>query len=228
MRDERTFVYDVHVGYRGKVDEQNRARDLRAQSWTLDEIAAELGVAKSSVSLWVRDVLFEPRPRQRSLSAAPSSLHIAKLAQIEDMNRRGVEQIGVLSEATFLAAGVALYAGEGSKGDGDVVFANTDPTMVAFFCRWLRKFFPIDESRVRVRVYLHEGLDLPAAEDFWSEVTGVPLSQFRKGYRAEADPSIRKNKHEHGCVNRRYTCAATHRKIMGLQRALLSSAALPG
>ena len=37
------------MGYRGKVDEQNRARDLRAQSWTLDEIAAELGVAKSSV-----------------------------------------------------------------------------------------------------------------------------------------------------------------------------------
>ena len=43
-------------------------------------------------------------------------------------------------------------------------FANTDATMVAFFCAWLRRFFTIDESRLRVRVYLHEGLDLDAAE----------------------------------------------------------------
>ena len=216
------------MGYRGKVEEQNRARDLRAQAWTLDEIAAELGVAKSSVSLWVRDVRFEPRPRQRSLSAAPSSLHLAKLAQIEEMNQWGIEQVGVLSDEAFLAAGAALYAGEGSKGDGDVVFANTDPTLVAFFCRWFRAFFPIDESRLRVRVYLHDGLNLQDAEDFWSRITGVPSSQFRKGYRAAADPSIRKNKHENGCVYIRYTCALTHRKIMGLQRALLSSTALPG
>jgi transcriptional regulator with XRE-family HTH domain len=51
------------VGYRGKVVEQERARELRALGWTLLDIARELGVAKSSVSLWVRDVAFEPRPR---------------------------------------------------------------------------------------------------------------------------------------------------------------------
>jgi hypothetical protein len=56
------------MGYRGKVDEQNRARDLPAQAWTLAEIAAEHGVAKSSVSLWVRDVRFAPKPRQRRSS----------------------------------------------------------------------------------------------------------------------------------------------------------------
>ncbi|MGZ6893309.1 MAG: hypothetical protein ACXVJR_04955 [Acidimicrobiia bacterium] len=100
--------------------------------------------------------------------------------------------------------------------------------MVRFFCAWLRRYFEIDESRLRVRVYLHEGLDLEAAHSFWSAVTGIPLSQFRGGYRAPADPSIRRNKHEHGCVYVRYTCAATHRRIMGLQRALLTSVRFPG
>src|SRR4051812_30444593 len=33
------------MGYRGKVAEQGRARELRADAWTLKEIAAELGVA---------------------------------------------------------------------------------------------------------------------------------------------------------------------------------------
>ncbi len=88
-----------------------------------------------------------------------------------------------LSRQAFLAAGAALYAGEGAKRDGKVVFANSDPRMVAFFCAWLRRFFDIVETRLTVRVYLHEGLDLDAAQLHWSQVTGVPLSQFRTGYR---------------------------------------------
>ena len=134
----------------------------------------------------------------------------------------------MLGEQAFLAAGVALYAGEGSKGDGEVCFANTDTGMVAFFCAWLRRFFEVDESRLRVRVYLHEGLDLDAAHAHWSRVTGIPMSQFRSGYRARADESMRHNKHEFGCVYVRYSCSRTHRRIMGLIRALLSSFAHSG
>jgi hypothetical protein len=36
------------MGYRGKVAERERARELRAQAWTLKEIASELGVSRSS------------------------------------------------------------------------------------------------------------------------------------------------------------------------------------
>ena len=40
--------------------------------------------------------------------------------------------------------------------------------MIAFFLAWLRRFFEVDESRLRLRLYLHEGLDLDAANAFWS------------------------------------------------------------
>jgi hypothetical protein len=100
--------------------------------------------------------------------------------------------------------------------------------MVVFFCSWLRHFFPIDESRLRVRLYLHQGLDLTGATAFWCQLTGIPESQFSKPYRAVPDPSIRHAKHVHGCVGVRYSCTATHRSIMGLVGALLSDAALPG
>jgi DNA-binding NarL/FixJ family response regulator len=42
-----------------KDDLRARARELRTQGLDYDEIAAALGVAKSSVSLWVREL---PRP----------------------------------------------------------------------------------------------------------------------------------------------------------------------
>jgi len=215
------------MGYRGKVNEQEKARALRADGRTLADIADVLGVAKSSVSLWVRDMNIEVR-RRRPVGRRPNALHAAKLAEIEDCNRLGIERIGVLSDEAFLAAGAALYAGEGAKTTNEVEFANTDPAMVAFFCAWFRRFFAVDESKLRVRVYLHEGLDLDAAEAFWSAVTHVPRTQFRAAYRAKPDPSIRKAKHIYGCAYVRYASARTMREIMGLVRALLSSEAIPG
>ena len=102
------------MGNGGKVAEQERARQLRARSWTLAEIATELGVAKSSVSLWVRDVEFVPRARRMG-PRRPSSLMLAKRQEIEELRAAGLGAIGQLSEKEFLVAGTALYAAEGAK-----------------------------------------------------------------------------------------------------------------
>src|SRR5215472_7866636 len=48
---------------RAKDELHRKARELRASGRTYDEIAAELGVSKGSVSLWVRDM-----PRRGRLS----------------------------------------------------------------------------------------------------------------------------------------------------------------
>lgn len=117
---------------------------------------------------------------------------------------------------------MALYAGEGSKTDGEVGFTNTNPRMVAFFMAWFRRFFDVDESRLHLRLYLHEGLDLTGAIDFWSQLTQIPPSQFWQPYRAEPDPSIRHSKHPMGCPKVSYGCSRTHRTIMGLVDGLLS------
>jgi transposase-like protein len=216
------------MGYRGKVKEQEKARALRAQNRTIADIARTLGVSKSSVSLWVRDVPFTPTLRLRGPHRRPHPAHEAKLRQIADLNREGRKRLGVLSDEALFAAGVALYAGEGSKTDGEVRFSNSDPKMVRLFCMWFRRFFIVDEKRMHGRLYLHEGLDLTAAETFWSGLANIPTTQFHKPYRAAPDPSIRRNKHEHGCFSVGYACSRTHREVMGLVRALLSSEALPG
>lgn len=217
------------MGYRGKLAEREQARRLRAGGLPMAEIAARLGVSRSSVSLWVRDVPFEPRPRgTRGRRRVPNALQRRKQAEIDRLLAAGRDRVGRLSEREFLVAGVALYAGEGSKGDGRLRFANSDPRMVVFFCSWLRRFFEVDESRLRVHLYLHQGLDLAASIAYWSALTGIPPTQFLKPYRAVPDPSIRHAKHVHGCVSIGYSCSATHRSIMGLVAALLGGTAIPG
>lgn len=217
------------MGYRGKVREQNEARQLRTEGKTLVEIADALHVSKSSASVWVRDVPFVPSTRRTGGRRRRHPWHEAKLRSMQQLDVMGRHLIGELGWKAFLVGGVALYAGEGSKTDGrEVAFANTDPAMVEFFCAWLRATFCIDESRLRVSVYLHQGLDIDEAEDFWSSLTGVPRHQFNKPYRAVADPTIRTNKHAYGCAYVRYNSVEVHRSIMGLVRALLSSTAYSG
>jgi hypothetical protein len=94
--------------------------------------------------------------------------------------------------------------------------------MIVLFLAFLRRFFDIDEARLRVRLYLHEDLDLEAALTYWSTVMGIPRAQFNKPYRAIADPTVR-TKHAMGCPAVRYHCTTTHRRVMSLVDALLSS-----
>ena len=72
------------MGYRGKVVAQERARVLRAEGQTLLDIATALGVSKSSVSLWVRDVPFTPSPRRTGPKRRTHPASIAKQRQIDD------------------------------------------------------------------------------------------------------------------------------------------------
>jgi len=80
-----------------------------------------------------------------------------------------------------------------------------------------------------LRLYLHKGLDLDAANTFWSELTAIPVQRFGKPYRAAPDPAIRKAKHVYGCPCIVYDSSRTHRAVMGLVHALLSFGAInPG
>lgn len=218
------------VGYRGKTTEQARARELRAEGWTMKEIAAELAVSRGSVSAWVREVEVDPAAWARRVEARRNhgwekrraTFLARRAAQAEADLIAAREWLGELTDRDLFIAGIALYAGEGSKTRGSVTLPNSDPRMISLFLAFLRRFFEVDESRLRVRLYLHEGLDLESAMTYWSRATGIPRSQFNKPYRALADSSIRATKHLMGCPAVRYHCTSTHRTVMSLVDALLS------
>jgi hypothetical protein len=210
------------VGNGGKVVERQRARELRADAWTLADIATELSVAKSSVSRWVEDVQFEPSPRRTSRKRSPNRLQRAKQAEIERCHDDGIERVGEIGDREFLMAGLGLYAGDGSKTPGSVRFANSNPAMVKFFCDWLRRFFEVDEPRLRIQLYLHADLDLDSAMEAWVAVTGIPPAQFTKAYRAVVDETRRHNRYVHGCCHVVYSSTRVHREIMGLLDAFMS------
>jgi len=100
--------------------------------------------------------------------------------------------------------------------------------LILVFTTRLRRFFDVDESKFRLRLYLHEGLGLDAAKEFWSDLTGIQPGQFYKPYRPAADQTMRKSKHVMGCPSVAYHSAAVFRRVMGMVEALTSPIAFPG
>lgn len=217
------------MGYRGKVEERRRARELRAQSWTLQEIARELGVSKGSVSTWVRDVDFEPRPRNRGHPAgAQHPMRVKKEAELAACREEAEQWVGELSDRDLLVFGAALYIGEGAKTERSALrMANTSAIVMRTYMRWLRSFFDIDEERLRARIYLHAGLDIEAATSFWSEQLAIPMEQFQQPYRPAASPGA-PIKHPSGCVTVIYSSLSIHRRVMALSEAIACALDLPG
>jgi hypothetical protein len=146
------------VGYRGKLEERQRARELRAQAWTLQEIADELGVAKSSVSLWVRDVGFDATSRRSAAThrrprGSDHPLRRRKLAQLEQLRNEGLERIGSLSDREFLVAGLGLYAGDGAKGEMEVFhWAEITGIPVEQFTR---PYMAVPDASIRHNKHVH-------------------------------------------------------------------------
>lgn len=163
-----------------KDDSRSKARNLREQGLDYEEIVAELGVSKSSVSLWVRDM---PRPerlteeewRKRSLEVFgkywAAERPIRGAAQ-QAVVTAAIAEIGRLSDREVLIAGAIAYWCEGSKNKpyrriDRVAFINSDPALICLFIRFLA-VAGIDRDRLTCRVYIHESADVEAGSGWTS------------------------------------------------------------
>ncbi|GAA1917931.1 hypothetical protein GCM10009837_48810 [Streptomyces durmitorensis] len=182
---------------------RERARELRLQGLTYDQIQVELGCSKGSISLWVRDL---PKPERRDPSEQ------AKLAArkrwehelaVRDEERRqtkeaAAQSVGEMSERELLLVGVALYWAEGSKDKPydrreNVTFVNSDPGMIQVYLAWL-DLLAVERRHLRFSVMIHESADVAAAERYWADLVGVDRATFNKTTLKKHNPkTVRKN-----------------------------------
>ena len=216
-----------------------RARELRSQGLDYEEIAGALSVAKSSVSLWVRDL---PTPARlsyaecRKRSAEGARRYWAAERPIREARRAAAREaaaaeIGELTDREILIAGAIAYWCEGTKNkpyrrSDRVVFMNSDPTLIQFFLRFLDTT-GTPATDLAFRVYIHESADVEAAQRFWLEVTGASPSQFLTSVLKRHNPkTVRKNVAEdyHGCLRIDVQRGADlYRKIEGWAAAAMTA-----
>ncbi|AYG82378.1 hypothetical protein DWB77_04552 [Streptomyces hundungensis] len=195
-----------------KDDLRDRARELRTQGMTYDQIQVELGCSKSSISLWVRD-LPKPEPRytdeerRARMNAGLSRLRAAQDEERQATKRAARDEIGRLSDREVFIAGVALYWAEGAKDktyrrSEQLQFINSDPNVIKLYLRWL-ELLGVSRDRMHFRVSIHESGDVAGAEKFWAELASVDVSVFQRATLKKHNPRTkRKNTTEayRGCL----------------------------
>jgi predicted transcriptional regulator len=191
---------------------RKKAIYLRKKGYSVKEVSRILGIARSTSSLWLRDVTLDKKAKQRLKQRKIYGQFKAHLTQkarrkrkVERFNKiaiRNLRHVSIEKTSLKLLCSFLFWA-EGSKDNSRLTFVNSDPNMIATFLKLLRLSFPIEEAKFRACVHIHEYHSDTQIKNFWSGITKIPLVQFRKSYKK---PHTKKRKRPgyKGCITIHY------------------------
>ncbi len=175
-----------------KLEEKKLAIKLRRLGYSINEICKKAGLAKSSVSLWVRDIELTSEQKQK-LSEKGIKKEVIEKRRITRLTRENArrqiiidkaeKEINNLSKKDLFLIGITLYWAEGGKTKrGLVRLSNGDPKIIQVAMRFFREICQVSEKKFRGYIHIHPHLNKRKAENYWSSVSGIPLIQFYKTY----------------------------------------------
>lgn len=156
------------------------ARKLREEGLSVREIERRLGVARSSASLWVRDVELTAGQRE-SLRHAPrpgiAAFH-RRRRELHQSEGRAVARRG----ETLHAIGCMLFWGEGSKEVNMAQLVNSDPALLLLFARFLRHYFDVPDEKFRVKcnLFADHVERQREIEQYWVDTLELPRACLTK------------------------------------------------
>jgi hypothetical protein len=178
------------------VRKREEAITLRKAGKTYSEILKSIPVAKSTLSLWLRDVGLSRVQIQRitekriaGQKKGAKKRHTNRVALQKKIFSKAIGEIRSISERELWLIGIALYWAEGSKekeyqaGSG-LVFSNSDPRMIRLYLRWLKRSLKVDSSRLVFELYVHINRrgDLEMMKKFWAQELGCSTKTFKRVY----------------------------------------------
>lgn len=188
-----------------KDDVREKAVAMRKEGRSYREIGEVVSVAKSTLSLWLRDVPLTDEQRTalqvrrvRGAERRAAAIKAQHTAFRERITREAASQIADLAESELFVAGVVAYWAEGTKdkpwrNSQQVKFVTSDPRMIRFFLAWVR-LVGIGVESCMFQLSIHESGNEPRALEYWSDVVGAPLDQFQKtNFKRHNPKTVRKN-----------------------------------
>lgn len=198
---------------------------LRKSGMSLRDIHKETGVARSTISLWARNVeLTEEEQDGLRETKRLGSVRAAKTLNLQKKLRHekyldAGKQLAIKHELDpKFSAGCFLYWGEGSKYQS-VHFCNTDPDAVLFHVRWLTKYFDVENRRFVARLIYHTNGVFSESEvkEFWEQKLS-PLHFEWVGVKCIPGKESKKGKCPYGIFSIRFDSTEINDTILGAVR----------
>lgn len=167
--------------------------DLRKEQKSYREIAQLLGISKSVVSYWLRDMdwsrdIQEQLTERVRISSQKRLIHLNELKRTkwqkvyQQAELEATREFEQLKENRIFITGLSLYWGEGDKNfkNGKVRVSNVDAKLLAAFRVFLEEVCRVPEEKMKAYIVLYPDLDEEACLKFWSENIGLKKESFFK------------------------------------------------
>lgn len=174
-----------------------QAIQLRQDGNSFAEINTKLGIPNSTLSAWLKDIVLTPTQQKELKARRDKALSEARTKAAEWHRNAKNQRVRALKEKvdtdyasvdmksnTVMELALAmLYLGEGTKGAGGLGIGNSDPKIIAFYVHAIFTLYGVKPSSLGADLHLRADQDEGALKQFWSEITGIPISKFTYVYK---------------------------------------------
>jgi len=175
---------------------KEKAKELRSQGLSYQEISDKVDVTKSTVYYWARDIKLGSAAKKRvekkrkdalrrglvAYNNTHSELRSQEAAAIREKHKeKAANEIKSISRQNLKLIGAALYWAEGNtKNRHCFRFANSDPDMIKVTVKFLHEICNVPNGRIKARIHLYPRTNRSKAISYWSRVAGLPKKNFYK------------------------------------------------
>lgn len=204
---------------------KDQAIKLRKEGFSYSYISKKMFVAKSTLSLWLRNIEFAHNLQTQEIISSTRSRGIEmkrvdKIMSYQSAALHAEKQMGKISERDMHMLGLGIYIGEGSKTNNFVRVVNSDSKIIRFMIGWLKTSFGLTNSNFKVRIHMYPDNDEREVVKYWKKELKLPLESFHPCYVDKRTNKKRKNRNilsygtAHLSVVGREGGVLLHRKIL--------------
>ena len=166
------------------------AFELRKQGKSYKAIKEELGISKSTLSGWFRDIPWSRHLKVSNTLRTRSTEHInlmhkARKEQLASFYSRAEEEARVSYETFRMEplfwAGLMAYAGEGDKRTRHLVrITNTEFYIHTIFIRFVKKYLKVLDEDIKCCLILYPDNNQSLCKEMWSNILKIKRENFHK------------------------------------------------
>jgi hypothetical protein len=174
-------------------DKKDEARKLRKKGYSIRNVERELGIPRSTLSGWFKDIELTDKQKtrlkkrwERGLVKARKEAvkwHRAKKEKRHQIAKKEAlkifNQIDTSDKKWLEITLAIMYFGEGFKRDIETAIGNSDPMILKFFLSLLKEIYDYDIKTIYCQLNLRHDQNIEKEKKYWSRTLGLPKSNFR-------------------------------------------------
>jgi hypothetical protein len=173
-------------------ESKGKALSLRKNGISIGEIERRLGVPRSTLSGWLRNVELSQKQKEKLTQNWKDALTRARkkailwhndqkknrLLEAKNQALKTLAAIDATDKNILELALAILYMGEGTKRKTETSMGNSNPLILRFFLAAMKALYGINPKEIKCQLSLRADQNPEKMKIFWSKELDIPINNF--------------------------------------------------